>query len=194
MHCQRPAQLDALLHAVGQQGHRVLAPLLDLEEVDDVLDGEAVLHLLAPRRTEPQGTRQPRPLHADVATQQQVLEHGHLREQLDVLEGAGDAEFGHPVGAGAHQALALPTDVALLGAVHLADRVEYRGLAGAVGADHGEEFLLAHGERNVVNRLDPLEGEADVIDLEQYFAHDSHLSRRRSAPLTTATASCACSA
>ena len=41
-----PTELDALLEAVGQEGDRVLAPLLDLEEVDDVLDAAAVLHLL----------------------------------------------------------------------------------------------------------------------------------------------------
>ena len=46
IHGQRPAELDALLEPVRQQRHRVLAPLLDLEEVDDVLDLATVLDLL----------------------------------------------------------------------------------------------------------------------------------------------------
>ena len=46
LHRQRPAELDALLDAVRQQAHGLLAPLLDLEEVDDLLDDRAVGELL----------------------------------------------------------------------------------------------------------------------------------------------------
>ena len=37
LHRQRPAELDALLQAVGQRADRRLADRLDLEEVDDLL-------------------------------------------------------------------------------------------------------------------------------------------------------------
>jgi hypothetical protein len=42
--------------------------------------------------------------------------------------------------ASAHQRLALPPDLALLGPVDLVEAVEDRGLAGSVGTDDGEQF------------------------------------------------------
>ena len=57
LHGQRPAELDPLLHAVGQQADREPAPLLELEEVDDVLDRGAVGELLAPGPAEPERRR-----------------------------------------------------------------------------------------------------------------------------------------
>ena len=42
LHGQGATQLDPLLEAVGQQGHWVLPPPLDLQEVDDVLHGPTV--------------------------------------------------------------------------------------------------------------------------------------------------------
>ena len=53
LHGQRAAELDALLHAVGQQADRQPAPRLQLEEVDDVLDPRPVRDLLAAGPAEP---------------------------------------------------------------------------------------------------------------------------------------------
>ena len=64
VHRQRPPELDALLDAVRQQGDRILAPLLDLEEVDDVLDPLAVGDLFASCRTEPHRAGEERAAHA----------------------------------------------------------------------------------------------------------------------------------
>ena len=47
LHRQRPAEVDALLQPVGQLPDRGLAVGLDLEEVDDPLDDDALLGLLA---------------------------------------------------------------------------------------------------------------------------------------------------
>ena len=58
-----------------------------------------VLELLAAGRAQPHGAGEERAAHPDVAAEQQVVEHGHLREQLDVLERAGDAELGDLVRA-----------------------------------------------------------------------------------------------
>ena len=78
---------------------------------------------------------------------------------------------------------ALPADVADLGDVHLADRVEDRRLAGPVGADDREQLALVDRERDVVDREDAAEAELDPVDLEQRAPgpgrrHDSHLFRR----------------
>ena len=54
LHGQRPAQLDALLDAVGQQPDRRVAVGLELEQLDDLLDRRAVLDLLAPGPAPPQ--------------------------------------------------------------------------------------------------------------------------------------------
>ena len=64
VHRQRPPELDPLLDAVRQQGDRILAPLLDLEEVDDVLDPLPVGDLFASCRTEPHRAGEERAVHA----------------------------------------------------------------------------------------------------------------------------------
>jgi hypothetical protein len=91
--------------------------------------------------------------HPDVAAGEDVVEHRHVREEGDVLEGAGDAQLGGLVGLHPHDRLALPADVALLGPVHLVDAVEDRRLAGAVGADDREQLALVDVERHPVDRL-----------------------------------------
>ena len=106
-------------------------------------------------------------MHPHVATEQQVVDHRHLREQLDVLERAGDAEGGNPVGPDPFDALAAPADVADLRDVHLADGVEDRRLAGAVGPDDGEQLAVGDGERHVVDRHHAAEAQLDRIDLQQ---------------------------
>ena len=187
IHRQRPPELDSLLDAVGEQGDRILAPLFDLEEVDDVLDPLAVGQLLAPGRTEPHRAGEERAVHPYVATEQQVVDHGHLREQLDVLERAGDAEGGDPVGTDPLDALALPADVTDLGDVDLADGVEDRCLAGTVGPDDREQLAMSDGERHVVDRHHAAEAQLNPIDLQQphvvgcvvrQLAHDSQRFRR----------------
>ena len=102
-----------------------------------------------------------------MSAEQQVVEHRHLREQLDVLERAGDAQGGDLVRAQTLDAAALPADVADLGDVHLADGVEDRGLAGAVGADDREQLAAVDAERDVVDRQHPAEAQLDVVELEQ---------------------------
>ena len=92
LHGQRPAQLDPLLHAVRQQPDRQPAPLLQLEEVDDVLDRRAVRELLPPGPPEPGDRRERAVAQVVVPAEHQVVEHRQVREELDVLEGAGDPE------------------------------------------------------------------------------------------------------
>ena len=101
-----------------------------------------------------------------------------MGEQLDVLEGAGDPERSHLVGSHAQDALALPADVSLLGPVDLVEAVEDRGLPCAVGSDDGEQFVLTDLEGHAVDGVDTLEGEVDVVHLEQAGSHESHLLRR----------------
>ena len=98
--------------------------------------------------------------------QHQVVENGHLREQLDVLEGAGDAQVCDAMRLQADQVLAAEADRARVGLVEPRDAVEDGRLAGSVGADHGEDLAVVDREADTLDGLDRLEGELEVLDLE----------------------------
>ena len=116
LHRQRPAELDPLLDAVREQRHRVLAPAARSRGSRRCSRPGAGCSTSS-RRAGPEhnDAGQPRPLMRMWRPDQQVVDDGHLGEQLDVLERAGDAAFGHLVGTQAHDALALPADVAACG-------------------------------------------------------------------------------
>ena len=99
LHRERAAELDPLLQPVGQLADLDLADVLDLEEVDDLLDAVAMLHLLGERRPDAHELpEQPAP-HLQRAPRHDVVERGHALEQRDVLEGARDAAARRVVGA-----------------------------------------------------------------------------------------------
>lgn len=150
----------------------MVAPFLDLEEVDDVLHPTAVLHLLNLGGAKPEHALEPILLHTDVAPEEQVLDHRHLGEQLNVLERAGDAELSDEVGAMPHDRLALPVDVALLGSVHLGDGVEDRRLSCAVRTDDRKKLTLINVETHVMDGSDATKPQGDAVGFEDVFAHD----------------------
>src|SRR4029077_19363264 len=120
-----PAELDALLQAVGKLANRNLADVLDLEEVDDALDNLAMLDLLAFSGAGAQRLpKQPGP-HAQVAAGHDVVERAHAAKQRDVLESAGDALFGRLVRAHARALHALICDGALLRMIEAVDTVQH---------------------------------------------------------------------
>jgi hypothetical protein len=114
-----------------------------------------------------------------VAAQQQVVEHGEVLEQLDVLEGAGHAGAGDAVGLEPDEVAAGEADGALLGPVQARQAVEQRRLAGAVGADDGQQLVRADLERHRPQGPEAGEAQVQVVDLEQRSGHDSHRFRRR---------------
>ena len=154
-----------------EQGDGVLAPLLNLEEVDDVLDPATVRHFLRLGLAAPDHAVEPALRHAHMPPGEQVVNHGHLREKLDVLEGSSDAHRGDIVGPGAHDRRALPADVTLLRAIHLADGVEDRGLAGPVRTDDREQLAGVHVEGHVADGGHTAEPQRDVFDFEDGISH-----------------------
>ena len=52
------------------------------------------------------------------------------------------------------------------------DGIEQRGLAGAVGADDGDDLVVAHFKRHRAHRLDLAIGDVRIGDLQQR-AHDA---------------------
>src|SRR5215470_13211695 len=75
----------------------------------------------------------------DVATDLDVVEDGHAPEQGDVLERARDPQLGPLVRFQMRDVAAVEHDPSAAGRVDTADAVEDARLAGAVGADDGEE-------------------------------------------------------
>src|SRR4029077_14699666 len=88
-----PGELDALARRVRQAGDGPFRELLELEVLED---------LAQPR---PCGT--PR-----VRSDEDVVANGHRREQLDVLEGAGDPASDHAVRRRFEEGLAVERNLA----------------------------------------------------------------------------------
>ncbi len=170
LHRQRATQVNALLKAVGQLANRGLAKRLDLQEVDDVFDFLAVHFLFALGRPNAQRLPEQVALDLEVAPGHDVVDHAHALEQRQVLEGAPDTHHGHLVAVHVAEGLSAETDGALLRRVNPIDAVEHGALARAVGADDGAYFVFAHVKRDVGQRLDAAETQADVLDVQDDVA------------------------
>ncbi len=145
-HRERAREPDHLLDAERQGVHRLVPVALELHELDHFLHRAPVLDLgLAHAAQEEAFGENARP-HPRVARDEQVLEHRHVREELAVLEGAGDAERGDAVRSRARDVLAREFDPARARTVDAADAVEHRSLARAVRADQREQ-LAAPAQR-----------------------------------------------
>ena len=101
-----------------------------------------------------------------VAADEQVAQHARVVEQLDVLERARDAHAGDLVRRHAGDVAILVEQAPRGRLVEPRDHVEDRRLAGAVGADDGEDLALADLEIDVVDRLEAAEVERETVDLE----------------------------
>jgi hypothetical protein len=101
-----------------------------------------------------------------VPPDQQVVQHGGVLEQLDVLEGARNAQRRNLVRRLVGQRHTQVVDAAGGGRVDAADQVEHRGLAGAVGADQGEHLAGLHVKAHVVDRQHAAEAHAEVLGRE----------------------------
>src|SRR5919107_4670506 len=98
-----------------------------------------------------------------------------MLEQLDVLEGAGDAERCDAVRGHVGDVGAVEYQLAAGRLVDAAHQVEDRGLAGPVGADDGEDLALADVEGHTIDSLDAAEVDREAVDQEE--AHRSRSER-----------------
>src|SRR5208283_6145891 len=88
-------------------------------------------------------------------------------EQPDVLECTGDAEPGDGVRPQPGDAPPLETDCAAGGGDEAGDEVEQRGLAGPVGTDDAEDFLVANAQGMVVDGAKPSKVLGQSVDLKK---------------------------
>ena len=164
---QGARQLDHLAHAVGQACDHRVAVVLQVQKVDDLFHFLTRFDL---GRTgfgrEKHLAPQPR-LAVRVAADQQVLQHGGVLEQLDVLKGAGNAQPRDLVRRllGQAQGALWPgvVDHARGGRVDAADQVEHGGLASAVGADQGEDLAALDVEADLVHGQHAAKAHAQVL-------------------------------
>ena len=98
-----------------------------------------------------------------VTADQQVGEHGGVLEQLDVLEGAGDAEPCDVVGRLLGDVLVLEEDLARGRRIDPRDQVEDRALAGAVGPDDREDLAFLHRKTDGIDRFQAAEMQGQVL-------------------------------
>ena len=128
---------------------------------------------------EPQHARERAGAAAQMRAERDVLEHGHVGHQLDVLEGARDAAARRrPAAAAPSTLLAEHRDVAAGRRQHAGDQVEGRALAGAVRADQPDDLARADVEDDVVDRDQAAELLARLLDLQQRAGAAGARSRR----------------
>src|SRR6185295_15984968 len=131
---QAAADGEHLLLAAGERaGELVVAFLEAREHGEDVV--ESSFRLAARAREE--------------AADLEVLEHAQAGEDLPPLGDLADAEVAGDMRLAAGNVLPLELDFPGAGLLDAGDGADERGLAGAVGADDGDDLALRHLERNV---------------------------------------------
>ncbi len=88
-----------------------------------------------------------------------VVEHAHVLEQREVLEGAADAEPGPGVGIERGDVLPAIEQLAFGRPVAARDAVDDRGLAGAVGADDREQLAVVDAKTDIGERTHATEAQ-----------------------------------
>ena len=107
-----------------------------------------------------------------MAAKQEILQHGRVLEQLDVLKGPRDAPPGDLVRRHPRDVLVAEDEPAMARLVDPAHQVEDRRLAGAVGADDREHLARLDLEAHILQRLD-----ASEVDAEALGPEEGHRSR-----------------
>jgi hypothetical protein len=198
LHRQRPRDVHELGDAVGQRAHLVVEAVGDAEEGADVGGALGVPPLRPPHPGDAQPTGEEPARGERVPPEQDVVEHGGVHREGDVLERAAQPQPGELVRGLPGQDGVAEHDAARRRPVKAADDVEAAGLAGAVRADEGVDRAGAHGEGDLVEGLDAAEAQADPLDpqLGDVDAgsllrrgrrhHDGHLASRR--PIACASA------
>ena len=177
------SHLQAAAVRVGQDERRLVLSVARQarpEEVEALLRALADPLLLAahPRRPD-HGAEDPRAPPA-VLADHGVLEHRHVREQVDRLEGSRDAEPRDPVGREADHAVAPEPDVPVVGTVQPRGDVEHRALAGAVRSDHRDDLALVHVHVQARQRVQAAEVLGHARELEQMGGAVPHVGPIRS--------------
>jgi len=150
---QRPRDRQHLLLAAGQGSAALRDALLQPgKQREDALE-----------RTLPFGLGAA----GGVSTHLEVFRHAHAREDAAALRRLCDAQMRDPVGWHLGDVAAPEQDLAGAGARLAEDRHHQRRLAGAIGADQGDDLARIDLEVDALERLDLAVGSAEAADREQ---------------------------
>ncbi len=128
---------------------------------------------------EPQHAGDGAGMSAQMRADRDVLQHAHVRHQFDMLERPGDAELCHLLRRRVVDVLAEHRDGAARRGEHAGDQVEGCALAGAVGADQGNDLAGLNVERDVIDGDDAAELFSCIVDLQQHVGGGSRPRSRR---------------
>src|SRR6185503_3688026 len=162
---KRTGKADDLLDPERQASDGRVAIAFELHQIDDALDRLAMRDFGAAYVRQEQHLGHRIGADARVTAGQQVVEHAHLREQLAVLERAGETEPGNLVRRASGNVLAAETDGAAA-AIDAADAVERAGLAGAIRADQRKQLARGNRKRYVVKHGQAAETQAQMSNIE----------------------------
>jgi hypothetical protein len=168
---ERHAEVQELLLAVREIRREAVPEVDDAQVLEKLVRPSGRLRALTSDEPPEQGAV------TLLGREQHVLEHSHLREQLDQLERARDPAAMHPVGAEPRDVLALEPDVAAGRAKDPGDAVEQRGLAGSVGADHPEKIARLHAQAHPAQRGKAEELLRQLVDFEERHASAAQVGR-----------------
>src|SRR3954447_12938588 len=154
---QQHADLEPLLLAVAEFGSRGVEAVLEEDHLGDFLD--TILHDLVAL----EGERAEYGAAAWIGDLE-VLEHREILEYRWRLEFAANAGLHDLILPELGQLLAAKLDRAGGRFGLAADQVEHRGLAGAIGTDDDADLVLLDIEREVVHRLEAVEGDGERFD------------------------------
>jgi hypothetical protein len=99
---------------------------------------------------------------------QQVLGNAQGRKHLAAFRHLADAEIAHLVARPARNVGAAIEDASARRPVHAGDGADERGLAGAIGADNGDDGALGDVERDTVERLRVAVEDVEILDPEHH--------------------------
>src|SRR3981189_1452419 len=108
-----------------------------------------------------------------------VFQHGEIAEDPDVLEGSRQAEPRDAVRLEPENLRAVDSDRAGVRMRRAAQRVQQRGLAGAVGADDGLYDATRHVEIDAVERDQAAEAPRHATRADDWLIRHRAPSRRR---------------
>src|SRR5947209_9024889 len=101
-----------------------------------------------------------------LSREDEIFEHRQLREHLQELERATDAQTSKIAGTRAGDRSAIDAHFARGGRELTEYAVEERGFARAIGPDESEDLALVHLERYAVDGVDAAEALGDLADFE----------------------------
>ncbi len=122
-----------------------------------------------------------------------VLQHGHVREQVEVLENhahldadAADVGFRHVVAdamhIARHQRFAFDDDAPAVDRLKVIETAQEGALARAGRADHGDHLALGDIERNALQHFERAEALVHVVGVDHRICRITHRTPRISFP------------